>query len=204
MKPISRRVNCFTYKTLYLRTINEKIILLLVLLAAAAIGYQQWHQQQAPAERKARPVPNVVVYKAAIQAVRDEVEALGTSKAYESVTITPKVSDVVTSIRFDDGQIVKQGQLLAKLQDAEQQARVELARIKVRENTREFDRISSLVTSKTVAETERDRLQTLIESARAEVEQAQAALRDRQITAPSMVAWVYARSRSAAWSRREW
>lgn len=162
----------------------KKIILLLVLLAAAAIGYQQWHQQQAPAERKARPVPNVVVYKAAIQAVRDEVEALGTSKAYESVTITPKVSDVVTSIRFDDGQIVKQGQLLAKLQDAEQQARVELARIKVRENTREFDRISSLVTSKTVAETERDRLQTLIESARAEVEQAQAALRDRQITAP--------------------
>ena len=161
----------------------KKIILIIVLIAVAGYAYQQTATEKPQASRP-KPIPNVVIAKAAMEAVRDEVEALGNVKAYESVTITSKVTDVVNQLNFNDGEIVKKGTLLVRLQDAEQVAKVTVAKVQVMDHKREFDRISSLVTSQTVAELERDRLQTLIDTARAELEQAQAALQDRHITAP--------------------
>ncbi|MCE9684637.1 efflux RND transporter periplasmic adaptor subunit [Shewanella sp. AS16] len=161
----------------------KKIILILAVLALAWFGYRQF-QPQTSLPAKVKAVTKVVVAKAALVAIRDEVEAIGTNKAYDSVTITPKVTDLVTALNFDDGDIVKQGDLLVQLQNAEQLAKVKAAKVKVQDHIRELNRIRTLVTSQTVAELERDRLQTLIDTTRAEQEQAEAALRDRHITAP--------------------
>ncbi|EDP99089.1 HlyD family-related protein [Shewanella benthica KT99] len=65
-----------------------------------------------------------------------------------------------------------------------QRALVKVAKVRVNDHMRELDRIRSLVTSQTIAELERDRLQTLIDTAKEELEQAQAALADRKILAP--------------------
>lgn len=162
---------------------DEKIIIIIAILAAAWFGYQAM-QPQEQQQAKVKLTPNVVIATASMAQVRDEVEAIGTNKAFESVTITPKVTDVVTSLKFDDGDIVKKGDLLVQLQNAEQIAKVKVAQVKVSDNQRELARISSLVTSRTVAELERDRLQTLIDTARAELEQAQSSLNDRSIVAP--------------------
>ncbi|MGL4749400.1 MAG: efflux RND transporter periplasmic adaptor subunit, partial [Shewanella sp.] len=161
----------------------KKIIIIIAILVAAWFGYQAM-QPQEQAKAQVKLTPNVVIATAAMAQVRDEVEAIGTNKAYESVTITPKVTDVVTSLKFDDGDIVKKGDLLVQLQNAEQLAKVKVAQVKVSDNQRELARISSLVTSRTVAELERDRLQTLIDTTRAELEQAQSSLNDRSIIAP--------------------
>lgn len=161
----------------------KKIIITIVILASAWFGYQAMHPQEIT-QAKAKLVPNVVMATAAMVPIRDEVEAIGTNRAYESVTITPKVTDVVTALKFNDGDIVKKGDLLVQLQNAEQIAQVKAAQVKVSDNQREFNRISSLVTSRTVAELERDRLQTLIDTTRAELEQAQSSLNDRSILAP--------------------
>lgn len=162
----------------------KKVILLLVVAIAAYLGYQNMSGSQAGKKSRPRPTPNVVVVKSAMAQVRDEVEALGTSKAFESVTITPKVTELVTGLHFDDGDEVKKGDLLVQLHDLEAKARVKVAEVKVEENRREYNRIRSLVTKQTVAELERDRLQTQIDTARAELEQAQSALADRAIVAP--------------------
>ncbi|ABZ76878.1 efflux transporter, RND family, MFP subunit [Shewanella halifaxensis HAW-EB4] len=160
----------------------KKIIIILTLLVVGAYLYFQ----QPPAEqvKKSRPIPNVVVTKAEIQPIRDEVEALGTSKANESITVTPKVTEVVTEVNFNDGELVQKGRLLVQLQDSEQLARVTVAKVKVKDHQRELERIRTLVTSQTIAELERDRLQTLIDTAKAELAQAQSALKDRRISAP--------------------
>lgn len=161
----------------------KKIIIVLVLLIGA--GYFYFQQQQPVKQvKKSRPIPNVVVTKATMEPIRDEVEALGTSKANESITVTPKVTEVVTQVNFDDGDLVKKGRLLVQLQDSEQRARVTVAKVKVNDHQRELERIRTLVTSQTIAELERDRLQTLIDTAKAELAQAQSALSDRQIIAP--------------------
>ncbi|QYJ80147.1 efflux RND transporter periplasmic adaptor subunit [Shewanella acanthi] len=161
----------------------KKIMITGAIVASAWFGYQAM-QPKVMETSRVKLVPNVVIATVQMAPVRDEVEAIGTNKAYESVTITPKVTDVVTSLKFDDGDIVKKGDLLVQLQNAEQIAKVKAAQVKVADNQRELARISSLVSSRTVAELERDRLQTLIDTTRAELEQAQSALNDRSIVAP--------------------
>lgn len=161
----------------------KKIIIIIAVLAATWFGYQAL-QPQVLQKTSLKLKPNVVIATAAMAPVRDEVEAIGTNRAFESVTITPKVTDMVTALKFEDGDIVKKGELLVQLQNAEQIAKVKVAKVKVTDNLREFDRISSLVTSRTVAELERDRLQTLIDTTKAELEQAQSSLNDRSIYAP--------------------
>ncbi|ASJ96903.1 MULTISPECIES: efflux RND transporter periplasmic adaptor subunit [Shewanella] len=162
----------------------KKTIIISILLAAGAATYYFNQQTESTTKPRARPTPNVVVAKAEMQPIRDEVEALGTGKANESITVTPKVTDMVTELNFEDGQLVEKGQLLVRLQDREQIARVTVAKVKMKDHERELARISSLVTSQTVAALERDRLQTLIDTAKAELEQAESSLKDRRIRAP--------------------
>ncbi|MCG9696779.1 efflux RND transporter periplasmic adaptor subunit [Shewanella sp. Isolate11] len=162
----------------------KKTIIFSILLAAGAAYYFYSNQPASKAESQARPTPNVVVAKAEMQPIRDEVEALGTTKANESIAVTPKVTDMVTELNFDDGDIVEKGRMLVRLQDREQIARVTVANVKMKDHKRELARISSLVTSQTVAELERDRLQTLIDTAKAELDEAESALKDRHILAP--------------------
>jgi len=162
----------------------KKIIIMIILASIAWFAYQEFAPNSPSQVKKARPMANVVVAKAAMEPVRDEVEALGTSKAYESITVTPKVTEVVTKINFNDGDSVEKGRLLVQLQDREQVARVTVAKVRVSDHKRELERIRSLVTSQTIAELERDRLQTLIDTTKAELVQAQSALKDRTIIAP--------------------
>lgn len=161
----------------------KKIIVLIAIVLAALSAYYLLAPKEAIVQRP-RPIPNVVVAKVAIMPIRDEVEALGTGKAYESIIVTSKVTEIVTSINFNDGDLVKKGALLVQLRNDEHKAKVAVTEIKLVENLRELDRIRSLVTSKTIAELERDRLQSLIDTTRAEVAQAKAALEDRAIKAP--------------------
>ncbi|GIU47026.1 efflux RND transporter periplasmic adaptor subunit [Shewanella algidipiscicola] len=162
----------------------KKTIIILMILAAIAGAYYYNNPSSSQLSIKPRPIPNVVIAKVEMQPIRDEVEALGTGKANESITVTPKVTDMITELNFEDGDIVEKGRLLVRLQDREQIASVTVARVKMNDHKRELARISSLVTSQTVAALERDRLQTLIDTAKAQLEQAESALKDRRIIAP--------------------
>ncbi|MEI6858858.1 MAG: efflux RND transporter periplasmic adaptor subunit [Shewanella sp.] len=162
----------------------KKIIIILMLLLLAWFIYQEVAPDNRTVAEKQEPMANVVVAKAVIESIRNEVEALGTSRANESIIVTPKVTEVAITINFEDGETVKRGRLLVQLQDREQRARVRMAKVNVNDHRRELDRIRSLVSSQTIAELERDRLQTLIDIANAELEQAQSALADRKILAP--------------------
>ncbi|QIR14461.1 efflux RND transporter periplasmic adaptor subunit [Shewanella aestuarii] len=161
----------------------KKIFLILAICGIGFYAYKTMQPQQTMAQRP-KAIPNVVVAYAKLMPIRDEVEAIGTGKANESITVTSKITEVVTEINFEDGDLVPKDKVLVQLQDAEQQAKVNAAKVKLKEHLREFERISSLVTSKTVAELERDRLQSLIDSARAELDQANSALTDRAISSP--------------------
>ncbi|MCL1073051.1 efflux RND transporter periplasmic adaptor subunit [Shewanella dokdonensis] len=162
----------------------KKFLLLPVIAIVFVIAW--WLLEHAPqsANVPQQNPPEVVVYTAETQAVRDEVEALGNVIANESVVITPKVSDLVTAIYFHDGDMVTAGQLLLQLNDAQQQAQLQQAQVQLAENRRELKRIRGLVDNRTIAASEQDRLQTLIDSALAQVAAATAAVNDRQIRAP--------------------
>ncbi|WP_163938112.1 efflux RND transporter periplasmic adaptor subunit [Paraferrimonas sp. SM1919] len=164
----------------------KKIIAILVFVVLA---FSLWtFNKPAPNTHSIAPTskqaPEVVVIDAKVETIADKVEALGTTSSKESLTITSKVTDKVVKVLFEDGQQVQQGQLLIQLNDAEAKAKVTVARVNLAESERELQRISELVKSQTVAQLEKDALQSEIDAAKAELLQAKAQLRDRQIKAP--------------------
>ena len=54
-------------------------------------------------------------------------EAVGTVRAYESITVTAKVAGVISEIGFEEGQKVKAGNVLVQLDAAERQADIDQA-----------------------------------------------------------------------------
>lgn len=57
----------------------------------------------------------VVAQTAMIREILEEIEALGTAEANESVTITARVTDTISKVNFQDSQIVEKDQVLVEL-----------------------------------------------------------------------------------------
>jgi membrane fusion protein (multidrug efflux system) len=114
----------------------------------------------------------------------DTVEALGTTKANESVVLTATTTDKVSAINFEDGMYVKKGKVLATLVTEEEQADLREAQANFDEQERELKRVRGLVEAKTLATARLDAQKTLYEKALAQLQIANARIRDRQIIAP--------------------
>ena len=129
------------------------------------------------------PIP-VVVATAATEPFTETLEALGTAKANESVEITPTLEERVVDIFFKDGDAVRKDQVLVKLDDSE--ARYLLAEVSatLREQQKQFERISKLAKTNSTSRSRLDEEQGLLEIARAKVAHLKAQLRDYTIRAP--------------------
>ena len=114
----------------------------------------------------------------------DIVEALGTARANESVTVTAKVSDVIARLEFDSGQRVEAGDILVELADAEEAAGLLEARATERETRRDVDRIRDLTERGVAPRSRLDEAIAAAERARARVEAIEARVADRIIRAP--------------------
>jgi membrane fusion protein (multidrug efflux system) len=78
-------------------------------------------------------------------------ESVGTTRAYESVSLASKVSGIVEQIRFTEGQSVKAGDILLELDVAERKADLEAARAAIQtaraqreETNQKFERAQQL------------------------------------------------------------
>ena len=79
------------------------------------------------------PPPPVILSQAAKELMVDRIEALGTLRANESVTVTAQVTEIITALKFEDGQRVEKGQVLAEMTRAEEQALLQEAEATRRE-----------------------------------------------------------------------
>ncbi len=114
----------------------------------------------------------------------DVVEALGTARARESVTLAARVSDTVRSVQFDDGQIVKKGDILIKLEDEEELAQLREAEANLKEAERSFERIKNLVRQGNASTAALDTEQRRLDEARFRLQAVQARLEDQRVVAP--------------------
>jgi membrane fusion protein (multidrug efflux system) len=129
------------------------------------------------------PIP-VVVAIAANEPFTETVEALGTAKANESVVITPTLEERVVDIFFEDGDVVDNDQVLVKLNDSETRYLLAEASAALREQQKQFERISKLAKTNATSRSRLDEEQGLLEIARAKVAHLKAQLRDYTIRAP--------------------
>lgn len=163
---------------------SMKYLLTLLLLAALAGGL--WWQAQTPSDtsRPAAPVVSVSVYTVEAREFSDRVEALGSLRGNESITITANVSDTVDAIHFREGQRVEAGQLLVTLEQAEEQAQLSAAKADLAEQQREVRRLEGLVKTMSAAQTELDARRTALAKARFKIDELEARIADRRLTAP--------------------
>ena len=115
---------------------------------------------------------------------RDSLEALGTARANESVTLTAKVSETVRKVAFDSGDIVRAGDVIVDLSSGAQLAGLEEARASYQEAERQLARGQELAQTKIISESQLDTQRSTRDAAKARMDVVRAQLSDRVITAP--------------------
>jgi membrane fusion protein (multidrug efflux system) len=118
------------------------------------------------------------------ETVAQKLEALGNARANESVDISSKTSNVVTAVRFGDGQRVNRGQVLVQLDDAQARADVAAAEAAVAESERLYNRSRELMATEALSKAQFDQLEATLKANRARLAAAQARLEDTVIRAP--------------------
>ena len=127
---------------------------------------------------------SVIVAPATNSRFVDRVEALGTTVANESVTVTANVSDKITEIHFEDGQEVEKGDLLAALQRDEQRAALAAAEAVLTERQTAYQRARKLESRQYTTTAQLEERLAALREAEANRDAAAARLADREIRAP--------------------
>ncbi|HDP88501.1 MAG TPA: efflux RND transporter periplasmic adaptor subunit [Thioalkalivibrio sp.] len=159
------------------------VIAAVILIVAAGAWYFQAKSSKPAGAKRGGPVP-VVVAPVVRDTFATTVQAVGTARANESVDITAKVTETVDSLNFEDGQQVQTGDLLVQLSSDRQRAELEIARVNLAEQEREYKRLSGLVQQRAIPQSQLDTQLSRLESARAQLAAAQTSVADRRILAP--------------------
>lgn len=115
---------------------------------------------------------------------QDEIQALGTAQANESLTLTAKVTETVTRVNFQDGDYVEAGSVLVDLSGRAEVAQLEAAQATFVEASKQYDRLAELVKQGTIPRSQLDTQLSVRDAARARADAIRAALADRIISAP--------------------
>ncbi|WP_235980020.1 efflux RND transporter periplasmic adaptor subunit [Croceibacterium atlanticum] len=129
----------------------------------------------APLVKVAQPAPHVFV---------DVIEAVGTARANEQVTIASPVAERVEKLLFDDGDFVRSGQLIATLDQAQEQAALQSAMAQEELARTQLERIQSLFDRGFATQAQLDQQVAQAAQARANADDARARIADRTIRAP--------------------
>jgi membrane fusion protein (multidrug efflux system) len=126
----------------------------------------------------------VTTARLALQPFQDDLQALGTARARESVTVTAKVSETVQRVHFDSGDTVKAGAPLVTLSGQQQQAALAEAQAAANEAERLYKRQQELAAQQLIARSALDAQRATRDAANARVAQVRAQLGDRGVRAP--------------------
>ncbi|SDU09401.1 efflux RND transporter periplasmic adaptor subunit [Halopseudomonas salegens] len=132
----------------------------------------------------AQPPAPVLVVAAEQRHLSTDIQALGTLMANETAVVTANLTETISSIHFSDGQRVKAGDLLVELNNREQQAQLEEARVALANAEGQLQRARQLVESRFLSNQELEDRQREYDIARARIQAVEARLADRQIRAP--------------------
>ena len=156
-------------------------LLALLLPLLASCGKDEAAARDATAVSRPIPVTTQVVQPSAWS---DTLQAIGTVKARESVTLTSKVSEVVQDVHFESGDEVRAGAPLITLRGDSQQAALVAAQATYAEADQLYKRQVSLANQQLVARASLDTQKSIRDAALARVQQMRSDIGDRNVRAP--------------------
>ena len=144
-------------------------------------------------KERERPAPLVRAEAATSIAFTDRIEAVGTARANEQVTLSAPVTERIERLYFDDGAFVRTGQIVAVLRQAEQSAQLSEANARQREAQQQLQRIEQLKNRGFATRSNYDTQVAAAAAARAQAQAVEAQIGDRVIRAP-FAGWVSLRN----------
>jgi membrane fusion protein (multidrug efflux system) len=126
----------------------------------------------------------VTSFEIITQPFTDSIEAIGTLKARESVTLSVTVTEKISAIHFNDGQQVTKGEVLVEMTSHEEHAMLKELDSAAVEAKRQFNRQTILKQQQLVAEELLDQSRQQYDAARSRQLAMQSRLDDRLIIAP--------------------
>jgi membrane fusion protein (multidrug efflux system) len=122
--------------------------------------------------------------KARTMALADDVFAVGTLRANESVVVKPEIAGRIVKVAFSDGASVRQGQLLIELDASVLAAQAEQVRAELALSQATHDRTADLAKRNFVSESARDQAAANLNVQQARLRLAEAQLAKTRIVAP--------------------
>ncbi|ABE58793.1 efflux RND transporter periplasmic adaptor subunit [Chromohalobacter israelensis] len=114
----------------------------------------------------------------------DPLEALGTLRADESVTLSATVTETIAELSFDDGQRLAAGDLLIRLDDSAEQAELRAARALRQERENAVRRARQLQDRNVGIRADVEDAQAQLAQVNAQIDEIQSRLADHQLRAP--------------------
>ncbi|MFS0738560.1 efflux RND transporter periplasmic adaptor subunit [Sphingomonas sp. 1P06PA] len=136
------------------------------------------------AKQRERPAPLVTAVQAKPVRFVDRIEAIGTARANEQVTLSAPVTERLVRVNFNDGGYVAAGQVVATLAQSQENATLAEAQANARVAGQQLARISELKQRGFATNASLDTQIAAASAARAQAEQARATIADRVIRAP--------------------
>lgn len=144
-------------------------------------------------EKGARAAPLVKAEPARAVRFADRIEAVGTARANEQVTISAPVTERIVRLNFDDGSYVRRGQVIAVLQQAQQSAQLREVEARAREAEQQLARVAELKDRGFATRADYDSRVAAAAAARAQAQGVSAEIGERVIRAP-FAGWVSLRN----------
>lgn len=167
--------------------LTPKVVLLALACALAGCG-------GAGAEKaRDRAPPLVRAEPATTMRFADRIEAVGTARANEQVTVSAPITERIVRLNFDDGSYVRRGQVIAVLQQAQQSAQLREAQARARQAQQQLERVTALKNRGFATKADYDAQVAAAASARAQAQAAGAEIGERVIRAP-FSGWVSLRN----------
>ncbi|MDE0456392.1 MAG: efflux RND transporter periplasmic adaptor subunit [Chromatiales bacterium] len=126
----------------------------------------------------------VLVEAVELRAERTRIKAVGTARAYRSVTLHPAAAGEVAAVHFAPDQKVDKGSVLLELDSRREKLAVDLARVRMRNARQLLSRYERSADSGAYAESTVTDARSALEEAEIALRQAEVALNDRRVVAP--------------------
>ncbi|MBZ9611966.1 efflux RND transporter periplasmic adaptor subunit [Rheinheimera maricola] len=164
--------------------LHSKLIWVILITLLLFVGYLYWMPGQKTETRRAGTA--VAVSTATVQTMPmiRSVNALGTGISNQSITLVSPTSDFVTELNVREGKAVKNGEVIARLNDIEERARVTELQGILEDNKRQLARLKNLATTQATAQSLLDEQQTKVNTTLAQLDIAKAQLAEMTIMAP--------------------
>lgn len=160
------------------------MVLLVLLLIAIIAGIKVLLVMRMMAGMKPPPPPVVTTTQAGYQEWQPELGAVGTLRAVRGVDVASEVAGLVTEVPMKSGSEVKKGDVLLRLRDADDVAKLQQLQATLHLAQLNYERAKKQVAVQAIAQADYDAAKTNLEKARADVAAQAALVAKKTIRAP--------------------